>query len=91
MGVEFANGQGSTALAPFPAALNPSQTIMHYKGITSTFSSAEKWSAFIGGIFSALEARYSAEEVQRWRVEVWNEPQGCGFFWCVTPPNPARP
>lgn len=63
---------------------------MHYKGITSTYSSAAAWSSFIGALFSALEARYGASEVQRWRVEVWNEPQGCGFFWCagrLAPPS----
>ena len=35
-------------------------------------------------IFTGLEARYGADEVRSWRVEVWNEPQSCGFF-CPRP------
>lgn len=45
------------------AALNPSKTIMHYKGITSTYANVDAWSSFIGALFSALEARYGADEV----------------------------
>ena len=65
-------------------ALNPSLTIMHYNGITSTYKDASEWAAFITALFEALEERYTAEEVRRWRIEVWNEPQGCGFF-CPAP------
>lgn len=75
-------------LSFMPEALadNPQKTIMHYKGITSTFSAnkAREWGLFIEDIFSGLVARYGIEEVRSWRVEVWNEPQGCGFF-CPRP------
>lgn len=62
---------------PAELANNPQQTIMHYKGITSTFAAdkAAAWGAFITDIFVQLEIRYGAEEVRRWRVEVWNEPR----------------
>ena len=62
---------------PRELANNPSQTIMHYQGITSTFAADKggEWAALITEIFVQLELRYGAEEVRRWRVEVWNEPQ----------------
>ena len=75
-------------LSFMPAALanDSSKTIMHYKGITSAFAAdkAQAWAALITQIFSGLEARYGADEVRSWRVEVWNEPAGCGFF-CPRP------
>jgi xylan 1,4-beta-xylosidase len=69
---------------PSALALDKTKTIMHYEGITSTYRDAAAWSAFISLIFVRLEARYGVDEVRTWRVEVWNEPQGCGFF-CPAP------
>jgi len=69
---------------PEALALNPARTIMHYKGITSTFKSAAAWTAFIAEVLQGLQARYGDDETRSWRFEVWNEPQGCGFF-CPAP------
>ena len=57
---------------PRDLAFDAAKTIMHYQGITSTFAEdkAGAWAAFITEMFVQLELRYSAEEVQRWRVEV---------------------
>lgn len=67
---------------PRDLAFDPTKTIMHYEGITSTFSAskADKWASFITEIFVQLELRYGADEVRRWQIEIWNEPQQCGFF-----------
>ena len=71
---------------PSDLALDSTKTIMHYRGIVSTFKDAARWTSFIAGILTALEERYGPEEVRRWRFEVWNEPQGFspgypGFFY----------
>ena len=57
---------------------------MHYMGGTSPPKDPAKWYAFIAQVFQGLVERYGAAEVRTWRIEVWNEPQGCGFF---CPPN----
>ena len=72
---------------PEALALDATKTIMHYKGITSTFKSAPAWTAFIAEVLQGLQARYGADETRAWRFEVWNEPQGCGFF-CPAPGVP---
>ena len=71
---------------PRTLAADPTKTIMHYQGITSTFAEnkAQAWADLITEMFTQLEQRYGASEVRSWRVEVWNEPQGCGFF-CPRP------
>jgi hypothetical protein len=77
-------------LSFMPAALayDPTKTVMHYQGITSAFKAgpegAGKWTQLMTDMFTGLEARYGVDEVRRWRVEVWNEPQQCGFF-CARP------
>ena len=67
-------------LSFMPASLadDPSKTIMHYKGIPSTFAAdmAGAWGKFIAGVFTGLEARYGAEEVRTWQVEVWSALRG---------------
>ena len=66
---------------PQALASDPSKTIMHYAGGTSPPKSPAAWAAFVAQIFEGLVERYGAETVRSWRVEVWNEPNGCGF-WC---------
>ena len=66
---------------PQALASDPSKTIMHYAGGTSPPKSPAAWATFIADIFTELIARYGADEVRSWKAEVWNEPNGCGF-WC---------
>ena len=72
---------------PEALALDPAKSIMHYKGGTSTFKSAAAWTAFIAEILQGLQARYGVDEIRAWRYEIWNEPNGCGFF-CPPPGVP---
>ena len=64
---------------PASLAYDPKKTVMKYKGITSTFALDKigNWSNAISFMFQGLLDRYGADEVRSWRVEVWNEPQGC--------------
>ena len=66
-----------------PEALASRDThIMHYNGNTSPPKDYNVWYAFIREMFTLIVARYGAEEVRTWRVEVWNEPcDSCGGFW----------
>ena len=65
---------------PDALASDPTKTIMHYKGGTSPPKDPSKWAAFIAGVVQGCVDRYGLEEVRSWRFEVWNEPNGCGFF-----------
>jgi xylan 1,4-beta-xylosidase len=58
---------------PEALAANPSDTMMHYKGITSTPKDPNQWATFIYDFATALLDRYGADEVRSWRFEVWNE------------------
>ena len=69
---------------PEALAYDPTKTIMHYKGITSAPKSYDAWGAFIADVFRGLVDRYGVDVVRSWRTEVWNEPQGCGFY-CPPP------
>ena len=55
---------------PEALALDASKTIMHYKGITSTFKDAGAWTAFIIEVLQGLQARYGVDETRAWRYEV---------------------
>jgi len=70
---------------PEALALDPSKTIMHYKGITSTYKNATAWASFITQVLSGLQARYGSEELRTWRFEVWNEPSAPCAFFCPAP------
>jgi hypothetical protein len=69
---------------PSDLAFNPSKTIMHYAGGTSAPKSLTAWGAFITEMFQGLVDRYGVDKMRQVLVEVWNEPQGCGFF-CPLP------
>jgi xylan 1,4-beta-xylosidase len=66
---------------PEDIAEDPTKTIMHYKGGTSPPKDYALWDNLITGIYQGLVERYGVEELRTWRTEVWNEPNGCGF-WC---------
>ena len=51
-------------------ALDVTKTVMHYKGITSTYRNAADWAAFITQIFQGLQARYGVDETRSWMIEV---------------------
>ncbi|XHR31240.1 MAG: hypothetical protein ACFUZC_11930 [Chthoniobacteraceae bacterium] len=72
----------SQGLKPFfevsfmPAALarDASQTICHYRGITSPPRDWEEWRGVIRQLIEFLGRTYGAEELRQWYFEVWNEP-----------------
>jgi xylan 1,4-beta-xylosidase len=65
---------------PEALASDPTKTIMHYKGGTSPPKDPAKWAALVAGVVQGCVDRYGLDEVRSWRFEVWNEPNGCGFF-----------
>ena len=58
-------------------ATNKSQTVCHYKGITSPPTDYAKWGAIVHDMVAHLYGRYGANHT--FMFEVWNEPNG-GFF-----------
>ena len=48
---------------PDALALDPSNTIMPYKGITSTYKTATAWASFLTEILTGLQARYGSAEL----------------------------
>jgi len=74
-----------------PAALaSGSQTIFWWKGNVTPPSDYGLWSELLVGLFSHWIARYGAEEVRRWPVEVWNEPNLEGFWQGASKENYFR-
>ncbi len=64
-----------------PGALaSGDQTVFWWKGNVTPPSDWEEWARLIRALFAHLVARYGAEEVRRWPVEVWNEPN-LTVFW----------
>jgi xylan 1,4-beta-xylosidase len=64
-----------------PAALaSGSQTVFWWKGNVTPPADWELWSWLVRGLCSHWIARYGAEEVRRWPIEVWNEPNLEGFW-----------
>jgi xylan 1,4-beta-xylosidase len=55
------------------------QTIFYWKGNVTPPASYEKWAELVRETFVHLIARYGAQEVITWPVEVWNEPN-IGFW-----------
>lgn len=56
------------------------QTIFYWKGNTTPPKDYEKWCHMVQALLLHLMERYGAEEVVQWPVEVWNEPNLCGFW-----------
>lgn len=56
------------------------QTIFYWKGNTTPPADEGKWCDLIQATLRHLMARYGADEVVTWPVEVWNEPNLPGFW-----------
>jgi Beta-xylosidase len=64
-----------------PEALaSGSQTVFWWKGNVTPPADFEAWAELLRALFSHWIGRYSIEEVRRWPVEVWNEPN-LPIFW----------
>ena len=58
---------------PENLALNASNTVFHYKGITSQPANWTAWEVFIEQFVQLCLQRYGLEELQKWKFEIWNE------------------
>lgn len=56
------------------------QTIFYWKGNTTPPKSYDAWCDLVVETLRHLMARYGADEVVSWPVEVWNEPNLPGFW-----------
>lgn len=56
------------------------QTIFYWKGNTTPPCDYGVWCEMVQCLLRHLMDRYGAEEVVTWPVEVWNEPNLCGFW-----------
>ncbi len=56
------------------------QTIFYWKGNTTPPKSYNAWCDMVCATLSHLCARYGADEVVTWPIEVWNEPNLSGFW-----------
>jgi xylan 1,4-beta-xylosidase len=56
------------------------QTVFHWKGNVTPPKDYGEWKALIKALLAHLIERYGKEEVLRWPIEVWNEPN-LKVFW----------
>lgn len=56
------------------------QTIFYWRGNTTAPKDYGAWCGLVGATLSHLMERYGQEEVVRWPIEVWNEPNLPGFW-----------
>lgn len=56
------------------------QTIFYWKGNTTPPCNYSTWCEMVQRLLRHLMDRYGAEEVVTWPIEVWNEPNLCGFW-----------
>lgn len=77
----------SVGLSPFlelgfmPEKLaSGTQTIFYWKGNTTPPRDYDAWCQLVQSTLRHLMERYGADEVVTWPVEVWNEPNLCGFW-----------
>jgi xylan 1,4-beta-xylosidase len=56
------------------------KTIFYWNANGSPPKDYGKWADFITAFIRHLEARFGRQEVERWRFEVWNEPNLDGFW-----------
>jgi xylan 1,4-beta-xylosidase len=71
-------------LASMPAALaaDPSRTVFDWKMITSVPKNYDRWQELVQKFVQHSVEKYSAEVVNTWYFEVWNEPECCSNkFW----------
>jgi xylan 1,4-beta-xylosidase len=71
------------------------QTVFYWKGNVTPPADDLEWGLLVENTLKHLAARYGAQEVAQWPVEVWNEPNLPGFwstptvtdiFICMTSP-----
>ncbi|MDE7248445.1 MAG: xylan 1,4-beta-xylosidase, partial [Lachnospiraceae bacterium] len=56
------------------------QTVFYWKGNTTPPKDYGAWRHMVQALLRHLMERYGAEEVTKWPIEVWNEPNLCGFW-----------
>lgn len=56
------------------------QTLFYWKGNTTPPKDYGAWCHMVQALLRHLMERYGAEEVTKWPIEVWNEPNLCGFW-----------
>ncbi|MGN0507410.1 MAG: glycosyl hydrolase [Lachnospiraceae bacterium] len=56
------------------------QTVFYWKGNTTPPKEYARWNTLVTATLSHLMARYGADEVVTWPIEVWNEPNLPGFW-----------
>ena len=56
------------------------QTIFYWKGNTTPPRDYGEWCRMVQALLNHLMERYGADEVVQWPIEVWNEPNLCGFW-----------
>lgn len=74
------------ASMPRDLALDPTQTVFDWEMIVSPPKDYDKWGALVQAFVAHSVERYTADIVDDWYFEVWNEPECCsGKFWKGTP------
>ena len=56
------------------------QTIFYWEGNTTPPKDYDAWCHMVQALLKHLIERYGREEVLLWPIEVWNEPNLCGFW-----------
>lgn len=56
------------------------QTVFYWKGNTTPPRDYGVWCEMVQSLLRHLMSRYGAQEVLTWPIEVWNEPNLCGFW-----------
>jgi xylan 1,4-beta-xylosidase len=83
----------ATGMRPFvelsfmPSTLaSGKKTVFWWRGNVTPPKSLDRWAEFMHAFAEHLTERYGADEVERWRFEVWNEPN-LAIFWTGTQPD----
>ncbi len=56
------------------------QAIFYWQGNTTPPKDYAMWCQMVQALLKHLMERYGADEVVQWPIEVWNEPNLCGFW-----------
>ena len=56
------------------------QTVFYWKGNTTPPKDYGEWCRMVQALLRHLMERYGTDEVVQWPIEVWNEPNLCGFW-----------
>ncbi len=71
-------------LSFMPSALaSGNKTVFWWRGNVTPPKNLDRWAEFMRAFAGHLTERYGADEVKRWRFEVWNEPN-LSIFWTGT-------